>query len=224
MIDLYEKGIKKYDWWPDWRGECVAIIGAGPSAKTAGVEKLKNRMHCIAINESYQICPWAEILYSCDAAWWQLRQVPINGFAGLKIAFECPREFAKTKNMKQITVRLDGNRVYCNEFLFDEPGTVGAGGHSGFQAMNMAAQFGATGIALIGFDMDATKGVHWHGFHPVPLRNPDHARFMKWREILDSKADQLKVKGIDVVNCSPISSLTKFPKLTIEQTLERWGL
>ena len=77
---------------------------------------------------------------------------------------------------------------------------------------------------LIGFDMDGSNQIHWHGQHPVPLRNPDNFRFVQWRKMLDDKAPQLKKAGIDVVNCSPISSLTAFPKLTIDGALERWQL
>jgi hypothetical protein len=66
--------------------------------------------------------------------------------------------------------------------------------------------------------------LHWHGNHPSPLRNPDIGRFLEWRKHLDEKAGKLSAHGIDVVNCSSISALTAFPKLTIEQTLERWGL
>jgi len=90
--------------------------------------------------------------------------------------------------------------------------------------MNLAAQFGATGIGLVGFDMQRDHGAHWHGDHPSPLRNPDAARLAEWRKTLDEKAPQLTARRIDVVNCSAVSALTAFPKMTIEQMLERWGL
>ena len=102
MIDLYEQGKAKFDWWQDWRDECVAIVGAGPSAKTVGVEKLKNRIHVIAINESYQLCPWADILYSCDAEWWHLREQKIKEFAGMKMTFAHPRQPCRLQGSLQV--------------------------------------------------------------------------------------------------------------------------
>ena len=36
--------------------------------------------------------------------------------------------------------------------------------------------------------------IHWHGRHPVPLRNPDHF-VEEWRKIFDKEA-QLKRMGI----------------------------
>lgn len=208
-------------WWQDWRGECVAIVGAGPSAKSAGVEKLKDRIHVIAINESWRLCPWAEILYACEAEWWLLRADAVKHFAGIKLMLADPRRTIPGIGTVKIPQQ---HNMWVNEFLFETPGVIGSGGHSGFQAINLAAQFGATGIALVAFDMCAGGGVHWHGKHPSPLRNPDDARFLEWRNTLDAQASKLTARGADVVNCSAISTLTAFPKVTIEQALERWGL
>jgi hypothetical protein len=223
LIDLCESGQAKFKWWQDWRGECVAIIGAGPSAKTAGVEKLKDRIHVIAINESHRLCPWADILYSCDADWWHLRGGETKNFAGIKLTLDDPPHAAKVNGIDKLKIakRLE---IWVNDFLFEKPGVIGSGGHSGFQMINLSAQFGATGIALVGFDMRQGGDPHWHGNHPSPLRNPDVGRFLEWRKHLDEKAPKLAAHGIDVINCSSVSALTAFPKLTIEQTLERWGL
>ncbi len=224
MIDLHENGRKKFPtWWQDWRGECVAIVGGGPTAKIAGVEKLRDRIHVVVINESYQLCPWADILYSCDAEWWKLRQEQLKKFAGIKIGFRPPGDLVHIKNVNSITIPKRGEE-FLHDFFFDEPGTVGSGGHSGFQAINLMAQFGCTGIGLVGFDMNSAGGVHWHGMHPSPLRNPDAERFREWPAIMDRMIPKLIERGIDVVNCSPVSSLKSTPKLTIDQMLERWKL
>ena len=143
MIDLYEQGKAKFDWWQDWRHECVAIVAAGPSAKTVGVEKLKNRIHVIAINESYQLCPWADILYSCDAEWWHLREQKIKDFRGMKVTFAHPRQPCRLKGLCNFTIP-EVHNTWVNEFLFDKPGVIGSGGNSGFQTINISAQFGAT--------------------------------------------------------------------------------
>jgi len=210
-------------WWQDWRGECAAIIGAGPSTKNAGVEKLKDRIHVIAINESHRLCPWADILYSCDADWWQLRAREVKDFQGIRLTLDDPVQAHKVVGIDKLKIPQTHN-LWVNDFLFDKPGVVGSGGNSGFQMVNLAAQFGATGIALVGFDMRIDSGAHWHGRHPSPLRNPDDGIFYVWRKALDGQAPKLTARGIDVVNCSPVSALTAFPKMTIEQMLERWGL
>lgn len=222
MIDLYDKGVAKYPWWPDWRGECVAIVACGPSADKVGVEKLKDRMHVVVINESYRLCPWAEMLYTCDDTWYHVNRDKLNKFNGIKISY-----LTKEKGVENITIvkEKDPKTVsFKHHMLFEEPGFVGSGGNSGYQAINLVAQFGATGIALVGYDFNQAGGIHWHGDHKMPLKNPDNVRFIEWKRLLGFAAPVLKAKGIDVVNCSMNSSIDSFPKMTINQTLERWSL
>jgi hypothetical protein len=225
MIDMYEAG-KKLSWWQDWRGECVAIVAAGPSAKTAGVEKLQDRIHVIVINESHKLCPWAEILYSCDADWWYLRAKDVKKFPGIKLTLDDPVQAGKLhgiENLHRVKIPKQ-HQTWVNDLLFDKPGEIGSGGNGGFQMTNLSAQFGATGIALIGFDMNANGQLHWHGMHPQPLRNPDPGRFNQWRMDFEKNAPKFLPHGIDVVNCSNVSALTSFPKMTVDQMFERWGL
>lgn len=222
MVDMYTKGRAKFGWWQDWRGECVAIVAAGPSANKVGVENIRDRMHVIVINESYQLCPWADILYSCDSGWWKLRTKEIKKFAGTKLMFR-ERHERHIEGVDTLDI-LRRRNTFVDEFLFDEPGVVGSGGHGGFQMTNLSAQFGATAIALVGFDMGGGGGIHWHGKHSDPLRNPDDGRFQQWRQTMDKAAPKLRLAGIDVVNCSSNSMLTAFPKLTINQMLRRWTL
>lgn len=221
MIDLYERGSKKYDWWMDWRGECVAVVAGGPSVRNQNLSVLRNRIHVVVVNESYQLCPWAEILYSCDSSWWRLRQVAVEKFAGLRIGFETA---GLSTDIKKIEIKKLKNDEWCSDMLYDEPGLVGSGGNSGFQLVNLVTQMGATGIGLIGMDMRLDGGAHWHGKHPDQLRNPDEARMREWRANLDRAALKLRQSGIDVVNCSPVSALQKYPKMTIDQMLRRWSL
>ena len=74
MNEAYEQGKARFDWWPDWRGQIAAVIGAGPSAKDVPIDTLQGRAHIIAVNESYRLAPWADVLYSCDFMWWQLHK------------------------------------------------------------------------------------------------------------------------------------------------------
>jgi hypothetical protein len=218
MNHAAELGPMTVPWWFDWRGECVAIVASGPSVKRENVEALRNRIHVIAVNESYKLAPWAEAVYSCDLAWWKLHK-GLPDFPGLKLthdAIAC-RTYPDLKKVQIENVGSD-------EILTDRPSYVGAGGCSGFQAMNLAIQFGATGIALLGVDCCLEHGEHWHGRHPYHMNNPAPSNVKRWRKAFDSAAEKLTKLGIDAVNCSPISALTNYPKLTVAQALERWQL
>lgn len=102
----------------------------------------------------------------------------------------------------------------------DEPGLLGSGGNSGFQAVNLAVQFGATKIVLVGFDYRIDLGIHWHGRYPPGLNNPNQTSVARWRERLDSQAKRLADLGVTVLNASEDSALSAFPKVPLMEALK----
>lgn len=98
-------------------------------------------------------------------------------------------------------------------------GTVGWGGNSGFHSLNLAVQFGAARIVLVGFDMRVDHGLHWHGRHEG-MNNPTARNVERWRRCMDAAADTIASLGITVINASEISALTRYPKMSLEEALE----
>ncbi|WP_441280094.1 hypothetical protein [Bradyrhizobium sp. 63_E2_N1_3] len=107
-----------------------------------------------------------------------------------------------------------------DEILIDEPGVLGDGGNSGFQAINLAAQCGAAKLILVGFDMRLDLGVHWHGKHGRGLNNPTERNLAKWRGIIDGSAQRLAQLGVAVINASAVSALEAFPKMSLTEALQ----
>lgn len=213
------------DWFPDWAGQYAAIIGGGNSIKRSEVDLLKDKLHVVVINESWQLAPWADVLYSCDEKWWRLRNGAM-AFKGLKVTQDeiAPRLF---KDLKKIKLRPMPNAPgkYVQHFLMDEWGEVGSGQAGGFQALNWVAQLGVKGIALLGFDACIINNkIHWHGNHGVELSNPDQSTFAGWKTWLQNAAPKLRDLGIDVVNCSMFSAVAGFPRIEVAATLARWKL
>ncbi len=212
-----------FRWWPDWRGKACAIVASGPSTKSAGIEKLRGRLPVIAIKENaYDLCSWADVAYGCDLAWWKHRR-GLQTFKGLKIGWDksLPQFFP---DVKTITIKKTKEHPvqYSDEMHFDEPGVIGGGGNSGFQAANLAAQFGADRILGIGFDM---YGDHWYGRNNwMKGNNPVETNFRTWRRAFENAADTFKHMGIEFVNASPNSTLKCFRKASVDQALAEWGL
>lgn len=218
QVSVWDLGSAKFPWWKDWRGRAVAIVASGPSTKKAGAGLLRGRLPVIAIKENVELCPWADVVYGCDAAWWK-NQIGLPKFGGLKISYAATLSRAYP-DIRLIDVRKDADRL-----LFDAPGTLGSGGNSGFQAVNLALQFGATRLLLIGFDMTDRSGVHWYGRNRGQGRNnPGQDNFRRWIATFMAAAPELKRCRVDVVNASPNSALTCFRKQTVERTLVEWGL
>jgi hypothetical protein len=58
----------------------------GAVAKGQDLGRLKGRAKVVAIKESVDLCPWADMVYGCDPAWWRHRQ-GLPKFTGLKVAW-----------------------------------------------------------------------------------------------------------------------------------------
>ncbi len=197
------------DSWPDWSGQTAVIVATGPSAATAPLPIAKFQARFIAIKNSWKLCPWADALYGCDKDWWIFnRGVP--EFAGMKFS-PSPTVCRLYRDIRLVQLKSRA------QILLAKPGVIGCGlsagnGHSGFQAINLAVQWGVKRIVLVGFDMTLAHGAHWHkeqlGFaKPDALRVAGHCREM------DACAQQFTALGVEVVNASEHSALKAYPKL-----------
>lgn len=199
---------------PDWRGKTCIVIGSGPSAAGSAAElgKLDRGIRILAVNDSWQLAA-ADVVYACDGAWWKARQ-GLAQFKGLRLTHDATA-CVQFPGILQIAIARA-----CDEILTGEPGLVGDSGNSGFQALNLAVQFGAVKIILIGFDMRLDLGLHWHGKHGRGLNNPSALNIAKWRRILDGQAPRLAALGVAVINCSAVSALEAFPKMSLAEALQ----
>lgn len=204
--------------WPDWRGRAVAIVASGPSAKQAGVGALKGRLPVLAIKKSIELAPFADVVYGCDGPWWRdVRGLP--QFNGLKLSYDAQACDQYGLRSVRIPDKLS------NRLRFDQVGTVGAGGNSGFQALNLAAQFGARRILLVGFDIHGRGGEHWYGRNNWGFAsNPTEDNYRRWRAAFETAAADLADRRIEVINASLLSDLKCFPRMRIAEALESWKL
>lgn len=183
-------------------------------------------MRVIAIKEcALDLAPWADVAYGCDAAWWMHRR-GLPEFRGLKLTFakEVPTSYpgVRTINIREASNSHLHDKRYSNAILTDEPGVIGSGHNSGFQALNLAVQFGSPKILLIGFDM---QGEHYYGRNNwFRANNPDAHQFDRCIRVLNESAATLKALGVDVVNASLGSAVKCFRKVGVEQMLREWNL
>lgn len=96
--------------------------------------------------------------------------------------------------------------------------SINGGGNSGYQAIHLAATFGAKRIILLGYDMQRTDGkLHWHGKHWGRL--PNGNGFPSWIKQMSPLAKDLRKLGVEVINCSRQTALRCFPRASLEETL-----
>lgn len=216
-----ELGPELHKWWPDWRGECAAIVASGPSIKDTDLNPLRDRIHTIVIKSTVERMTWAEVCYGCDAAWWLSRNgVPHKHFSGIKI-FHGVQAANRFSDMHKVEIELT-----TDEMLVEHPLKISNGGNSGHQALNLCVQFGAKDIILLGFDCDHNDNrLHWYGRNNwLNANNPMKYNYDRWKTGFEAAKKGLDKLGIDVVNCSPVSTIKTFRKASLETIMEEWGL
>lgn len=198
-----------------WAGRRCIVAASGPSL-TPEVAAACQGDRVIAVNDAYKLLPWADVLYACDAAWFEAH----NGspkFAGEKWS----SHGLSPKNDKTGIADKFGLRVIAGEdregFSLD-PARIHYGHNSGYQAVNLAILFGADPIILVGFDMRAVdQRLHFFGNHPAPLRTS--APFAQWRARFHQAAQMLGSTP-RIINCTPESALKCFPMMPLAEALD----
>ena len=114
-------------------------------------------MKVLAIKESWRLCQ-PDAIYGCDRAWWHAN-LCLPDYCGIKIAYD---PLLPQLSRRYGDVHLIRIAMHDDEPIF-EPGLVGSGGNSAFQAVNLAVQFGARLVCLVGIDMHNRSGLHWYG-------------------------------------------------------------
>jgi hypothetical protein len=184
-----------------WPGATVVCLGTGPSLTTADVEHCRG-LRVIAVNNAYTLAPWADALYAADLKWWKWHK-GVPDFAGAKYSVE-PTIWAGVHALRN-TGRTGLER---------DPSCLKTGYNSGYQAINLAVHLGAARIVLLGYDL---KGDHFFGAHPDRSRPP----FPLCLEAFPTLVAPLAEAGVEVINCTPGSSLRCFPMATLASVLER---
>ena len=196
-----------------WKAETCAVLAAGPSMNRETCDRLRGRCRVIAVNNTGiptagqpAMAPWADVLFASDAKWWNTYRGEAMKFPGIKIGGAA-------------VPRWDGlhRLAFSGTGPYDpRPTHVVAGHNSGYQAVHIAAHFGATRILLFGFDMKEVGGKrHYFGSHPAPLNS--RGRFAIWIKHMRMLSAALAKHGVEVVNCTPGSALTGFKVSTLDQ-------
>lgn len=191
----------------DWTDQACLVVASGPSAADVNLSRFVGRYRIIAVNNSHQLVPSADALYAADHSWW-CHHGGVPRFDGVKVSGD------------QRTTRMGWGVEYVkvmavNRMVFGEPGVVGRGsGSSGFQAINLAINWGARRLILVGFDM-APGRKHWHQDHSGRLSNPSTSLMDLWAKSLDNAHTSLRAMGIEVLNASPVSVLRTYPRVNL---------
>lgn len=175
---------------------------------------LPDEWRIIAVQDAYRLMPWADVLYGCDARWWDAHNGCMD-FQGER--WSSHDDGKSTSNDKTQVVDDYGVSVVWGEQaegFSTDPKKIHYGGNSGFQALNLAILFGSPYIVLVGFDMRHVGGKsHFFGDHPRELyQRPEYESFVK--------AFGDAPEGVQIVNATPDSAVKCYPMMSLEEALE----
>jgi hypothetical protein len=207
-----------------WKGETCCILAGGPSLRGFDASVLVGR-RVIAINDSWRLCPWADVHYYCDAGWWNgqivLNRRSLDGSVcfldmmqvGFWVKGSLPNE---ADHPHARTVRFTGQQG-----LETVATGLRHGSNSGYAAINLAYLFGAQRILLLGFDMRTeARRSHWHDEErPADFENQVIKR--SFLPHFPTLVDPLAAAGVEVINCTAGSALKCWPHVPLAEALEK---
>lgn len=196
---------------PEWTGETCVILGGGPSLLGFDARCLEG-MRVIAINESYRLWPASDVLYWADRKWWTRRKDEVSAvFQGRYIVTVDPK--VQDSGVKQL-------RNTGVEGFDPDPGALRTGANSGYQAIHLAAHFGARRIILLGYDMRCSGGrTHWHEGHPTSQVHALQTTLTKcFLPKFWGLVEPLRERGVEVI----ISDYQRVPDTPLTWVMQDW--
>lgn len=175
-----------------WQGKTVACIASGPSLTRIDCELISAaNLPTIAVNNSWQLVPFAQVIYAGDCAWW-------------------------SQHIKSIDIpaeRWTCSRSAADKHKINFHYAYGAF-NSGLRAIELAIEFGASKIILLGYDCTVKYGKHWHEDHPG-TRNPNANKCNAWKK----QFSRLAKSRATIINCSRVTALDCYIKKSLEEVL-----
>lgn len=194
--------MKSADWIGRWKGKTVVCIASGPSLTPEDCEKVRAAGHpTIVTNTTFKMCPWADVLFGFDSAWWR----------------QYKKEVDEVFKGALLTCSLTGQALGVDS-LYQQDAWIRSYGNSGAAAISLAVVGAADRVLLLGYDCQKTGGKsHWHGDHPKSLGNAKS--LATWPRKFGQVAAFSASKRVPVVNCSRETALKCFPRMSLEQAL-----
>lgn len=194
----------------DWTGLTAVVVGNGPSLLGTPADEyiLPNTRHLVA-NGGYLQFPEADVLMCSDRHW--LKAHPdLSGYHGPLILVTRPEAVMRDDSRMRYARREYIEKVRGD--IFADPSLLVEGHNSTSTNISVAVLRGVSRIILVGIDLrPGANGRRRTYDHSKDDASAARARYDKQVRHLTKQSMWVKRRGIEVINCSPMSRLACYP-------------
>lgn len=203
----------------EFDGETVICLASGPSIDQEQVDVIRKTGHpVIAVNNTFQLAPWADIIFAADILWWYRYYDDVVA--------TCHGELWTLDGVGDHFVRRTRrSEPPIKQVAFDRETGLGKtrvnhGGNSGYIAVNLAYLMGAKKIVLVGYDhKHSNEQTHFHGDHETKYFRKNADDTDRWVSNFAWLSYDLNSSGVDLVNCSLDTAIETCRRSTLEAEL-----
>jgi hypothetical protein len=189
----------------------IYIIGGGPSVAETNLDLIKDKF-VIGTNAAFRLGSWVDVCFFLDCRFYKWSQDDLEKWPN-RIITTCPtlKGHPKIEVYKKCTVcGICHHKGYL--------AVPDQGKNAGATAIDLAIRMRAKRIILIGYDMKVKQGRHnYHNYHNHTPRDDVYNRFF----VHFKKIKEELPKDIEIINATPDSALTLFPKLSLKEALQK---
>lgn len=176
----------------EWSGASVGIAANGPSLKPV------DKWFCdrwIAVNDTFRIFPFADVVYGADAPWWRANFDSVSAFAPDAEYWCGDPNGDLPETVERIKLELS-DKLTLPKDRFDP---IISGGFSGYQAIQLAWAKGAHEIHLFGFDCKTiSQQARWFGGFDARESEKMSRLGPTWEKRLISLSEALAKQGVKI--------------------------
>lgn len=186
-------------------GKRLFILASGPSLSDLDLFPLSRRM-VMGLNRSFLIFP--ETYYHCTMDY--------------RLFEEFETDLKKTRHLFTLEERPWGTPIKllgAEGFSWDLEKGIYSGYTIAYIAMQIAVYMGFKEIFYLGLDLkNSSKDTHFFGYD-YRSKNHETTEFPKMIKMLEYGAEELSNTGVNLFNCSPVSQLEGFSKVSYEYAI-----
>jgi len=177
--------------------------------------------HVIGVNAAFLLGNWIDVVFFGDGGFYFGNKETLDACPKLKVS--CNPNMRNKANVFDVKyMDRNGNHPMG---MSKVPGYVSWNLNSGAAAINLAYHFGAKKIYLLGFDMQLgpAGNQHWHHHYVkgsfIKKNDPKALPFHRHLPGFTMLANDAKKAEIEIINISPDSAITAFPRVSLKEVI-----